>query len=96
LNKKKDTFNLTLKYLYENQKSKKKSGKLCELCVEDKLLITFDFFEEKQKFFHLATRPFRNTQGILVDTGYTGILKLYGNNANILILPKERIQRSTP
>jgi hypothetical protein len=52
---KKDTFNLMLKYLYENQRSKKKSGKPCKLCVEDKLLITLDFLRENRSFFHLAT-----------------------------------------
>jgi hypothetical protein len=47
---KKNTFNLMLKCLWENQKHKKKSGKPNKVCVEDKLLVIqkhkIDFLRE--------------------------------------------------
>jgi hypothetical protein len=51
---KKETFNLMLKYLYEDLKKKKKSGKPMKLCVEDKLLLALEYLRENRTFFHIA------------------------------------------
>jgi hypothetical protein len=51
---KKETFNLMLKYLYEDLKKKKKSGKPMKLPVEDKLLLELEYLRENRTFFHIA------------------------------------------
>lgn len=49
---KRNTFNLMLKYLYDD--ISKKSGKPCKLSLEDKLIITLTFLRENRSFFHLS------------------------------------------
>jgi hypothetical protein len=55
-------------------------------------IICTHFSEGKKHDFKLLEESkisFRNTQSILADSGYTGILKLYINNPNILIPQKK-------
>jgi hypothetical protein len=41
------------------------------------------------RLFKKSKIPFKNTQTIFVDTGYTGILKMHKNNPNIKIPEKK-------
>jgi hypothetical protein len=61
-----------------------------------KEIICTDFTNGKTHDFKLfidSKIPFLNTQTIIVDTGYTGILKMYQDNKNILI-PRKRTKKN--
>lgn len=52
---KRNTFDLMLKYLYQENAKKKQTGKhKIKLTIEDKLLLTLEYLRENRTFFHIA------------------------------------------
>lgn len=86
---KKETFNLMLKYLYEAQSKKRKSGlHKIKLTLEDKLLILLQYYRENRTFYAMAIDY--NVNETTIARSIYWVEDILAKNCNEFKLPSKR------